>query len=115
MAGFWVQRVFPSVSTLIAALGLGGLIGLPITFWLVRQITDVWVPARTEALELSILESIQQLSYPAGGPGDAADHPIGQPRSCAPLIFLIVLVLHCGGSGTTGNCSWALWPLSVPA
>lgn len=92
VAGFWVQRVFPSVSTLIAALGLGGLIGLPITFWLVRQITDVWVPARTEALELSILESIQQLSTPLGDQVMLLITRFGNPEVALP-IFLIVLAL----------------------
>jgi hypothetical protein len=66
VAGFWVQKIFPSVSALIAALGLGGLIGLPITFWLMKQLTSVWLPAQTEALETNILQSIQQLSSPFG-------------------------------------------------
>lgn len=64
MAGFWVQRVFPSVSALIAALGLGGLIGLPLAFWLMRLMTNVWLPARTATLEMQLLRSLQQLSTP---------------------------------------------------
>jgi len=92
VAGFWVQRVFPSVSTLIAALGLGGLIGLPLTFWLVRWMTNVWVPARTRALEINILQFIQQFATPLGNQMMLGVTRFGNPEITVP-IFLIILGL----------------------
>lgn len=89
-ASFWVQRVFPSVSALIAALGLGGLIGLPIAFWLMKQIANVWIPAETEVLETNILQSIQQLSTPFGDQVMLAIARFGNPGVALP-IFLVLL------------------------
>jgi len=92
LAGFWVQRVFPSVSALIAALGLTGLIGLPIAFWLMRQITDVWIPAQTDTLEANILQAIQQFATPAGTQVMLVITRFGNPEVALP-IFLMLLGL----------------------
>jgi YegS/Rv2252/BmrU family lipid kinase len=92
VAGFWVQRVFPSVSTLIAALGLGGLIGLPIAFWLMRLMTNVWIPAQTEALEMNILQFIQQFTTPFWNQVMLVITRFGNPEIALP-IFLIILGL----------------------
>ena len=64
IARFWVQNVYPSVTALIAALGLGGLIGLPVAFWMVRRVATDILPAQTEAVEIQLLRTIQQLSNP---------------------------------------------------
>lgn len=93
LAGFWVQRVFPSVSALIAALGLTGLIGLPVAFWLMRLITDVWVPAPTENLEVNILQSIQQLSTPWGDQVMQFVTRFGNPEVALPIFVIVLAVL----------------------
>jgi diacylglycerol kinase (ATP) len=93
VAGFWVQRVFPSVSTLIAALGLSGLVGLPVAFWLMRTITNVWIPARTEALEVSILQGIQQLSTPLGDQLMPVITRFGNPEFIMPIFLGVLGVL----------------------
>ena len=64
IAVFWVQRVSPSLSALIAALGVGGLVGGPLALWVIREITTELLPAQTEAIETVILWQIQQLSNP---------------------------------------------------
>jgi diacylglycerol kinase family enzyme/membrane-associated phospholipid phosphatase len=64
VAKFWVRRVFPSVSTLIAALGVGGLVGIPLTFWILQTLATQVLPAQTEVTETRILLQIQQLSTP---------------------------------------------------
>ena len=64
MAGFWVNKVFPSVSTLIAAIGVAGLVGLPLVFWLMRKITTELLPAQTEAYERQLVATAQQWSSP---------------------------------------------------
>jgi diacylglycerol kinase (ATP) len=93
VAGFWVQRVFPSVSALIAALGLGGLIGLPIAFWLLRQMTDVWLPAQTEALEINLLQSIQRFSSPFWDQVMLFITRFGNPEIVLPLFLITMGVL----------------------
>jgi len=64
VAGFWVNQVFPSVSTLIAAIGVTGLIGLPLVFWLTQTITTELLPAPTEAYETQLVTTVQQWSTP---------------------------------------------------
>jgi len=93
VAGFWVQKVFPSVSALIAALGLGGLIGLPIAFWLMRRMTNVWISAQTEALEVNILQSIQQFSTPFWDRVMLSITRFGNPEIVLPIFLIILGVL----------------------
>ncbi len=64
IAVFWVQRVSPSLSALIAALGFSGLVGVPVALWVIMKITTELLPAQTEAIETRILWQIQQLSSP---------------------------------------------------
>jgi diacylglycerol kinase (ATP) len=64
VAGVWVNKVFPSVSTLIAAIGVTGLIGLPFIFWLAQKITTELLPAQTEAYETQLVTTVQQWSTP---------------------------------------------------
>ena len=92
VAGFWVRRVFPSVSALIAALGLSGLIGLPIAFWLMRRITGVWLPARTTALEMDIMQAVQRFSTPFLDQIMLVITRFGNPGVALP-IFLVILGL----------------------
>ncbi|MGB5715160.1 MAG: YegS/Rv2252/BmrU family lipid kinase, partial [Waterburya sp.] len=44
IAVLWVQRVSPSLSALIAALGVGGLVGVPIALWIIVKITTELLP-----------------------------------------------------------------------
>jgi hypothetical protein len=93
VAGFWVQRVFPSMSALIAALGLTGLIGLPIAFWLMRRITNVWIPAQTESLEVNILQFVQQLATPFGNQAMLLISRFGNLGIGLPIFLMLLGVL----------------------
>ena len=64
IAVLWVQRVSPSLSALITALGVGGLVGVPLVLWVIMKITTELLPAQTEVIEARILLQIQQLSSP---------------------------------------------------
>ena len=64
IAVLWAQRVSPSLSALIAALGFSGLVGVPVALWVIMKITTELLPAQTEAIETRILWQIQQLSSP---------------------------------------------------
>lgn len=92
VAGVWVQRIFPHVSALIAALGLSGLIGIPLGFWLMRQVTDVWIPAASDPLEANIVQAVQQLSTPLGDAVMRVITRFGNPEIALP-VFLIVLAM----------------------
>ena len=64
IAVLWAQRVSPSLSALIAALGLSGLVVVPLVLWIIMKITTELLPAQTEVIETRILWQIQQLSSP---------------------------------------------------
>ncbi len=60
IASLWVRKVSPSLSVLIATLGFGGLLGVPIALWGMMEITTELLPAQTEAIETQIIWQIQQ-------------------------------------------------------
>ena len=60
IASLWVRKVSPSLSVLIATLGFGGLVGVPIALWGIMGIATTLLPARTEAIETQIIWYIQQ-------------------------------------------------------
>lgn len=60
IASLWARKVSPSLSALIATLGLGGLLGVPIALWGIVTITTNLLPAKTEAIETQIIWHIQQ-------------------------------------------------------
>ncbi len=92
IAVLWVQRVSPSLSALIAALGVGGLVGVPIAFWVIMEITTELLPAQTEAIETSILWQIHQLSHPLLDRVMLAITALGNAEVAVP-VFLITLSL----------------------
>ena len=91
VAVFWVQRVFPSLSTLIAALGVLGIIGLPIMLWMIQKVTTELLPAQTEAFEVQLLKIIRQLSNPFFDRVMLFITRLGNLEVVIP-IFLIVLI-----------------------
>ncbi|MGB5636294.1 MAG: YegS/Rv2252/BmrU family lipid kinase, partial [Waterburya sp.] len=64
IAVLWARKVSPSMSALIAALGVGGLVGVPLALWIIMKITTELLPTPTEAMETRILWQVQQLSSP---------------------------------------------------
>ncbi|MEM9273513.1 MAG: diacylglycerol kinase family protein [Cyanobacteria bacterium P01_F01_bin.143] len=60
IASLWVRKVSPSLSALIATLGFGGLVGIPIALWGVIAIATNLLPGQTEDIENYIIWQIQQ-------------------------------------------------------
>ena len=94
IAVLWAQRVSPSLSALIAALGVGGLLGIPIVFWLFMEIATGLLSAQTEAIETRILWQIHQLSHPLLDKVMLAISPEGSAEVAVP-VFLITVSLLC--------------------
>ena len=60
IASLWVRKVSPSLSALIATLGFGGILGIPIALWGIIAIVTNLLPAQTEDIENYIIWQIQQ-------------------------------------------------------
>ena len=59
IASLWVRKVSPSLSALIATLGFGGILGIPIALWGIIAIVTNLLPAQTEDIENYIIWQIQ--------------------------------------------------------
>ncbi|MGK7917223.1 MAG: phosphatase PAP2 family protein, partial [Prochloraceae cyanobacterium] len=92
IAILWVQRVSPSLSALIATLGFGGLLGVPLALWSITEITTDLLPAQTEVIETQFLRQIQQLSHPLLDQVMVAVTMLGYGEVVIP-VFLITLSL----------------------
>ncbi len=92
IAILWVQRVSPSLSALIATLGFGGLLGVPLSLWGIIEITTDLLPAETEVIETEFLRQIQQLSHPLLDRVMVVITMLGYGEVVIPL-FLITLSL----------------------
>ena len=92
IAVLWVQRISPSLSALIATLGVAGLVGVPIAFWGIMEITTRLLYYQTEAIETLILWQIQQLSHPLLDKLMLAISALGSTKVVVP-VFLITLSL----------------------
>ena len=93
IAVLWVQRVSPSLSALIAALGVGGLVAVPLTFWIFMEITTGLLSAQTEAIETRILWQIQQLSHPLLDKLMLAISALGSAEVAVPVFLITVSLL----------------------
>ena len=93
IAFLWAQRVSPSLSALIAALGLSGIILIPLVLWIVTTITTQLLPGQTEAVETRILWRIQQLSSPLWDQVMLSINLLNNIETIVPIFLITVSLL----------------------
>jgi len=90
---FWLRQVYPSVASLIAAIGVVGLVSCLLVLWLVAQLSEEILERENFAFNTLFLDWLHQFTNPTLDRLMLAITYLGDPPIVVPLFLTVFLTL----------------------
>jgi undecaprenyl-diphosphatase len=90
---FWLRQVYPSVASLIAAIGVVGLVSCLLVLWLVAQLSEEILEREDFAFNTVFLDWLHQFTNPTLDRLMLAITYLGDPPIVVPLFLTVFLTL----------------------
>ncbi|WP_088891532.1 phosphatase PAP2 family protein [Leptolyngbya ohadii] len=90
---FWLRRIYPSIESLVAAIGTVGLISCLLVLWLVAYLSDEILERENFAFNTSFLNWLHQYTNPTLDRLMLGITHLGDPPIVMPIFITVLIIL----------------------